>query len=125
MTIEEIKNLKKGDKFWVPRTSCLAADFQENILGLEITPFNLIEVTFDHFPDNCCFSMGTPDLCWFKVCVQGILTDIHSSNVQSDGFFSKAKCQANILRKSMWSIKIPNDFKLLEDSKELYPEWFI
>ena len=61
MTIEEIKNLKKGDKFWIGRSAGMSADFQEKILGLEITPFNMIAVTFEEFPTDCWYIPKVPN----------------------------------------------------------------
>lgn len=137
MTMEDIRNLKKGDKFWIPRYSGLSGEFQRRILGLEITCFNLIEVTFDHFPDDCWYYIKpTPPIfpghkphdgymCWYKVKVQGLMVDMHTSSTQDNGFFSKIECQAVALKSLPWEIKTPNDYKLLDESREIYPEWFL
>ncbi len=131
MRIEEIKALKKGDKFWVDRSGGLSAHFQEKILGLEITPFNLIEITFDHFPKDCWYHMeggrqvgGYGNLAWFKVRVKGLMTNMHSSSMER-AFKSKSECQAITVRNRKWDIVSNRDFKLLAECTKLYPEWFI
>ena len=129
MTIEEIKNLKKGDKFWIGRYAGMSSEFQEKILGLEITPFNMIEVTFEEFPNGWYIPKSTnwndEYIAWTKCKVQGLMVDIHSTSLKKSADKSKTKCQAMLLNSQPWEIKTPNDFKLLEASRELYPELFI
>ena len=129
MTMQEIRNLKKGDKFWIGRSAGMSAEFQEKILGLEITPFNMIEATFEEFPNGWYIPKSTnwndEYIAWTKCRVQGLTVDIHTSSLKCSADKSKSKCQAMLLKSQPWRIKTSDDFKLLEDSKELYPEWFI
>ena len=67
MTMEEIKKLKKGDNFWISRYSGFSGYFQRNILGLEVTPFNLIKATFEEFPEDCWYIPNVPKYTGHKI----------------------------------------------------------
>jgi len=130
MTMEEVKNLKKGDKFWISRAGGMSADFQEKILGLEITTFNMIEATFEEFPEDCWYIPKVPDykgglIAWTKCRVQDLVVDIHTSSLLDSADKSKSKCQAMLLRERPWEIKSNSDKRLLEIAREEFPEWFI
>ena len=130
MTMAEVKALKKGDKFWISRSSGMSAHFQEKILGLEIKPFNMIEVTFEEFPDGCWYIPNVPQytgglIAWTKCRVQGLVVDIHTSSLIDSADKSKSECQAILLKDRPWEIKSRSDIKLMEIAREAYPEWFI
>lgn len=130
MTMPEIKALKKGDKFWIGRSAGMSEYFQRKILGLEITPFNMIEVTFEEFPEGCWYIPNVPQytgglIAWTKCRVQGLIVDIHTSSLIDSSSNSKSRCQAMLLRDRPWEIKSNHDMKLMELSREEFPEWFI
>lgn len=114
----------------------MSAHFQERILGLEITPFSIIKVEFYEFPKDCWYYIKPEKpsfpghkphdgfMCWFKVKVQGLVTDMHTSAMDCASK-SKQECQALTMKNRKWDIKSNNDFKLLEKCAENYPEWFV
>jgi hypothetical protein len=130
MTMNEIKQLKKGDKFWISRYSGFSGDFQRNILGLEVTPFNLIQATFEEFPENCWYIPNVPQyngekIAWVKCRVQGLIVDIHTSSLINSASKMKSKCQAMLLKSRPWEIKTNHEKKLFDAAVEEFPEMFL
>jgi len=127
MTMTEVKALKKSDKFWIGRSAGLSDFFQRRILGLEITPFNMIEVTFEEFPDGCWYIPKVPQytgglMAWTKCRVQGLVMDIHTSSLIDSANKSKSRCQAMLLRYRPWEIKSNQDKQLMIIAREEFPE---
>lgn len=129
----EIKNLKKGDIFYISTFSGLSGHFVSNDLKLKNHPLMIIAVEFDYIPEDGWYMSsvnGVPpeEMCWMEVKVNGLSTSIHSTSMNKTADYSKSKCQAKVIKTSMYLIGKSKNKKtraLIKESVLLHPEEFV
>lgn len=129
MTLDEIKELKQGDKFWTSMSGGVSASFLTNVLALEIDPLGIIEITFEYFPNDAWYPTrdvfgNMVEVAWFKCSVNDKLVDIHSLDMRH-AFKDIDKAQARLLSRSKNLITTDSEKKLLAYYLNKMPEMFI
>lgn len=129
MTIEELKNLKNGDKFYTSVASGVPFKVLED-LNYSRNTFTVIELTYidclgDDEETGWGISSEGEDMCWFNVEFQGVKTTSHTLNLQRTGALTKDIAQVLALQHNDYKIEKEGAQGLLEEYKEKYPEYFV
>lgn len=129
MKLEEIKELKQGDKFWTSMSGGVSSSFLTDILCLEIDPLGIIEITFEYFPDDAWYPTkdvhgNMVEVAWFKCSVNDKFVAIHSLDMRH-AFKDFHKAQAYLLSRSKNLITTDSEKNLLAYYLDKMPEMFI
>jgi len=135
MTIKELKNLKKGDKFFVSTMSGIPADILNKIKPHH-NIFSIIELTYIDCLDEEGKNAWThtsdgEEMCWFNVEFQGVLTTSHTLSLQESASLNRDEAQRLAIVQNFYlmgensSTSITAREEILDEYLEEYPEYFV
>jgi len=129
MTIEELKNLKNGDKIYTLASAGIPAKILED-LDYSYDSFTVIELTYidclgDDEESGWVICSEGKDMCWFNVKFQGVKTTSHTLNLQRTGALIKDIAQVLALQHNDYKIEKEGAQGLLEEYQDKFPEYFV